>query len=146
MDYSGKGLWNIYRLASNFKFRTKMTDGGQEDHYRQSISLAINGLYCEDLAIIKHVFGENPALLKETSASFKELKSKGSLKLTSLWPLKNVSKMAPASQSKWGANQGTHHYSIFYIHIAYLVKVPKEWTTWPSVGVIYDPVGLKGLS
>lgn len=82
-----------------------MTDGGQEDHYRQSISLATTGLSYEDLAVIKHVFGENPALRKETTASFKELKSKGSLKLTSLWPLTNVSKMATASQSKWGSNQ-----------------------------------------
>lgn len=105
LDYSGKGFWNAYRLAAAVNFQPKMTAKGVENHYRQSISLAMTGLYYDDLAVIKHVFGQTPILRHETGPSFKALKSTGKSKPTTLWPLVHVSKMATATQSKWGANQ-----------------------------------------
>lgn len=85
-----------------------MTAAEVEEHYRQVISLAVCGLYNDDIEVIKHTFGITTVLRKDTSASFKELKSKGTPKKTSLWAVKNVCKMATASQSKWGVNQEHH--------------------------------------
>lgn len=101
MDYSGKGFWNFYHSGVNFQM--KMKPDGMAAHYRQSVSLAITGLYYEDFAILKHMFGKNPVLRKDMTLFFEELKSKGKSAKTTLWQTRNVCKMATASQTKLGS-------------------------------------------
>nr|APG77863.1 nucleocapsid protein [Wuhan Mosquito Virus 4]APG77889.1 nucleocapsid protein [Wuhan Mosquito Virus 4] len=108
LDMSGKGFWNFYRLACDVKFKTLHLPQGNPEHYRQAISLAMTGLYYEDLATIRHVFGRDPFLRKETVNSFADLKKNGEAKETKLWPLVHVAKMATAAQSRWGAGQDHH--------------------------------------
>lgn len=108
LDMSGKGFWNFYRLASGLEFETKHLEAGNADHYCQAISLAMTGLYYEDIATIRHVFGRDPYLRKETTASFTDLSKKGTPKPVQLWPVRYVAKMATAAQSKWGIGQDHH--------------------------------------
>nr|QRD99914.1 MAG: nucleoprotein [Culex modestus orthomyxo-like virus] len=108
LDMSGRGFWNFYRLASEVEFKTLHLPQGNAEHYRQAISLAMTGLYYDDLATIRHVFGREPFLRKETVNSFADLKKQGQPTPTKLWAPVHVAKMATAAQSKWGAGQDHH--------------------------------------
>nr|QGA87316.1 nucleocapsid protein [Culex orthomyxo-like virus] len=108
LDMSGKGFWNFYRLASEVEFKALQVPQGNVEHYRQAISLAMTGLYFDDLATIRHVFGHEPFLRKETVNSFADLKKMGTATAMKLWAPVHVAKMATAAQSKWGAGQDHH--------------------------------------
>lgn len=71
MDFSGKGMWNMYHQVAAVKdFQLKSVDGTKTEIYSQWLSYTVTGLWMEDTAILRHIFGKDPILRKNYGTAF----------------------------------------------------------------------------
>lgn len=104
MDFSGKGMWNVYnKVAQVDDFQVKCVDGASLAVYAQWLSYTVTGLWMEDTAVLRHVFGTDPILRKDYGQAFVKRRSTGKLQKIKLLPAQYVCKLATAAQTKLGA-------------------------------------------
>lgn len=100
MDFSGKGMWNVYNMVAKVEdFQLKCVDGAATAVYSQWLSYTVTGLWMEDTAILRHVFATEPILRKDYGQAFVKRRSTGKFQKVKLLPAHYVCKLATAAQT-----------------------------------------------
>lgn len=103
MDWSGKGFWYLYNLIAKHRFVMFGHPQVPTEIYSQWLTLAATGLWSEDTAVLRFMFGKDFLKRSDYGGAFKARKTTGRVIPVQLFSAHHVAKFASAAQTNLGA-------------------------------------------